>query len=235
MRPHFTALVLAAGKGRRMGSAVEKQFLELGGRPLIAYTLDAFEQSDAVDEIILVTEEARIAYCRTEIVEKYGYAKVSRIVAGGAERYDSVYRGLLSCENADYVYIHDGARIFITDEILKRGREAVLLHGTAVAGMPAKDTVKIADETGLVTATPDRSKVWIIQTPQIFRYDIVREAYDALQRSEKTGITDDATVVEQFGSPGKNTVYLYPADYRNIKITTPEDLEIAAAWMKTSI
>ncbi|MCQ2500688.1 MAG: 2-C-methyl-D-erythritol 4-phosphate cytidylyltransferase [Lachnospiraceae bacterium] len=224
-----TAIVLAAGQGKRMGTTVQKQFLELKGRPLICYTLDHFQSADCIDEIILVTGKEHIDYCRKEIVEAGGYTKVSKVIEGGAERYDSVYQGLLACEDTSYVFIQDGARIFSDEAILQRGWEQVQKLKSAVAAVPSKDTVKVVSGSDhLVESTPDRSTIWCIQTPQIFAYDRIRTAYDQIYTSDRAGITDDAMVLERFS---EHKVYLFEASYRNIKITTPEDLLIAEAFL----
>lgn len=226
-----TAIVLAAGQGKRMHSKVQKQFLELQGHPVLYYSLRCFQESPLIKDIILVTGEAAISYCEKEIVEKYGFTKVLKVIAGGIERYDSVYAGLQACENTDYVFIHDGARPFITEEILERGFAAAQESGACVVGMPSKDTVKISDESGCVKETPDRSCVWNIQTPQIFEYSLIRKAHDSIRITDMTGITDDAMVVEQ--ETGAK-VRLSEGSYQNIKITTPEDLVIAAAFLSKS-
>lgn len=223
-----TAIVLAAGQGRRMGTKIQKQFLDLQGRPLVTYALEVFERADCVDEILLVTQEEMISYCQTQIVEKYGFSKVKKVLAGGKERYHSVYEGLKVCENTSYVLIHDGARPFLTEEMLQRLLCDVKVYGAAIAAMPVKDTIKIADEEQNVAATPPRSSLWQIQTPQVFDYALVWEAYDRLMKSDCTDITDDAMVVERM--LGKK-VHLTQGSYRNIKVTTPEDLEIAEAFM----
>ena len=163
-----TSIVLAAGQGKRMNSKVQKQFLELGGKPLLYYSLKCFQDSGMIRDIILVTGAESVPFCKEEIVEKYGLTKVTKVIPGGKERYDSVYEGLLSCENSDFVLIHDGARPFITEEIIQRGVQGAEKTGACVIGMPSKDTVKIADIQGYVAETPDRSTVWTIQTPQIF-------------------------------------------------------------------
>lgn len=224
-----TAIILAAGKGKRMGVSVQKQFLELKGRPLICYTLDQFQAADCIDEIILVTGKEFIEYCRREIAEACGYTNVVKIVEGGAERYDSVYQGLLACEETDYVFIHDGARIFADAPLLERGWRQVQRLQSAVAAVPSKDTVKlVSGEDHQVTETPDRSTVWCVQTPQIFSYDRIRRAYDRMYQSDRTGITDDAMVLERYSD---YSVYLFEGSYRNIKITTPDDLPVAAAYL----
>lgn len=224
-----TAIVLAAGQGKRMNSKIQKQFLEVGGHPILYYSLRCFQESPLIQKIILVTGKDVISYCKSEIVEKYGFTKVTGIVAGGKERYDSVYAGLLACENCDYVLIHDGARPFITEEILKRGLDGVQDTGACVIGMPSKDTIKIADSDGFVEKTPDRNCVWTIQTPQIFSYSLIRNAHERIRRKEMNSVTDDAMVVEQETG---TKIRLVEGSYQNIKITTPEDLIIAEAFLK---
>ena len=157
-------------------------------------------------------------------MEKYQLSKVREIVPGGKERYDSVYEGLKHCREADYIFIHDGARPFLTEEILQRGYEAVKEYGACAAGVPSKDTVKILDRNQNVAETPLRELVWSVQTPQVFRGALIREAYERLQMFDKMGITDDAMVVEEMGD---HVVHMYLGDYRNLKITTPEDLTVA--------
>ena len=161
--------------------------------------------------------------------EKYGFSKVRKVTAGGKERYDSVYAGLLCCQDTDYVYIHDGARPFITEEMVQRGYEAVKRNNACVMGMPSKDTVKLADSSGYVKETPDRKIVWNIQTPQIFSYDLIRGAYESIRKKDMTGVTDDAMVVEQETG---TKILLVEGSYQNIKITTPEDLENAEAFLR---
>ena len=224
-----TAIVLAAGQGKRMNSKVQKQFLELGGKPLLYYSLKCFQDSGMIRDIILVTGAESVPFCKEEIVEKYGLTKVTKVIPGGKERYDSVYEGLLSCENSDFVLIHDGARPFITEEIIRRGIQGVEKTGACVIGMPSKDTVKIADTQGYVAETPERSSVWTVQTPQIFEYNLIREAHEKIRCRDMSAITDDAMVVEQ--ETGVKIV-LVEGSYKNLKITTPEDLDIAEIFLK---
>lgn len=224
-----TAIVLAAGQGKRMHSKIQKQFLEIGGKPVLYYSLHCFQESPLIRDIILVTGEEMISYCEQEIVKKYGFSKVHKVTAGGKERYDSVYAGLLCCQDTDYVYIHDGARPFITEEMVQRGYEAVKRNNACVMGMPSKDTVKLADSSGYVKETPDRKIVWNIQTPQIFSYDLIRGAYESIRKKDMTGVTDDAMVVEQETG---TKILLVEGSYQNIKITTPEDLAIAEALLR---
>ena len=221
------ANVLAAGQGKRMQSKVQKQFLLIKEKPVLYYTLNAFENSPVITDIILVTGNDEIEYCQKEIVDKYGFKKVCKIVAGGKERYHSVHHGLQAVEEADYAFIHDGARPFVDNDMIERAYEAVKEHKACVIGMPVKDTIKIADENGFASQTPDRKKVWQVQTPQTFEFQLIKDAYSRLLEEEPEGITDDAMVVETMTDC---KVKLVEGSYRNIKITTPEDLEIAAIF-----
>lgn len=225
---HCAAVVLAAGSGKRMNSQTKKQFLMIQNKPVIYYALKAFQDS-FVDEIALVVSEEDIEYSREEIVNKYDFSKVKYIVPGGKERYHSVAAGIKALETCDYVFIHDGARPVLTQEILSRALECVQKTNACVVGMPAKDTIKIADENNFIYQTPNRSRVWMIQTPQVFGYGLIKEAYQRLL-SEETQlqekgilITDDAMAVE---SLMKHPVKLVEGSYQNIKITTPEDLSM---------
>lgn len=224
-----TAIVLAAGQGKRMKTKVQKQFLLLNGKPLLYYSLACFQNSREIDEIILVTGKESLDFCRKEIVDFYGFSKVKAIVPGGKERYDSVYAGLCACEGADYVLIHDGARPFVTEEIICRIKEAVIVYQACIAGMPSKDTVKIADEGQMVAATPKRSLVWTIQTPQAFSYELIKEAHEKARQGDMNEITDDAMVVEAFSD---QSIRLVEGSYENIKVTTPEDIFLAEKILK---
>ena len=145
MKEKTTAIVLAAGQGKRMHSKIQKQFLEIQGHPVLYYSLKCFQESPLIHDIIIVTGEDMISYCKREIVERYQLTKVSAVIAGGKERYDSVYKGLLACEECKYVFIHDGARPFLDEEIIKRNIQAVREYQACVAGMPVKDTIKVSD------------------------------------------------------------------------------------------
>jgi len=225
-----TAIVLAAGSGKRMQSAVAKQYLLLNGRPVLWYALHAFEESNIIDDMILVVGHGEISYCRQEIVGKYGFRKVSAVIEGGAERYLSVWEGLKTIRESDIIFIHDGARPFVTEEILQKTYAAAKEFGACVAGMPVKDTIKISDKDGFADYTPNRKSVWQVQTPQVFQAQLIQDAYGELIKKlddiKKAGleITDDAMVVETI--KGKK-VKLVQASYQNIKITTPEDMAIA--------
>ncbi len=230
------AVVLAAGAGKRMKTDKKKQFLEIYGKPIIYYSLKAFQESFA-DEIVLVVSEEDAAFCQKEIVEKYGFTKVTKIAIGGKERYHSVAAGLAHLSGCDYVFIHDGARPMLTEDILLRAYETVKEQGACVVGMPVKDTIKIADENGFIATTPNRNLVWTVQTPQVFSYSLIKEAYDELLireeelKKEGVNITDDAMVVETLKN---KSVKLVEGSYENIKITTPDDLHSAIAYLKDS-
>ena len=190
----FVAIVLSAGTGSRMKSDIPKQYMDLNGKPVIYYSLMAFQDSD-VESIVLVAGKDDIEYCRKEIVEKYGITKVKAIVAGGAERYDSVFEGLKAAGNCDYVMIHDGARPVLDANIVRRAWQGVVEHRVCVVGMPVKDTIKIVNEEGQAVSTPDRKTLWQIQTPQVFEYELIYKAYNQVISEMRTGkninITDD--------------------------------------------
>ena len=226
-----TAIVLAAGQGKRMHSKIQKQFMELDGMPVLCYSLRCFQESPLIRDVILVTGEEYVFWCKEEIVEKYGFTKVSAVVSGGKERYDSVYEGLRACKDTEYVLIHDGARPLVTDEIISRAAQAAVSDEACVVGMPVKDTIKVADAGGFAESTPDRSRLWQVQTPQAFSYPLVRGAYDRLMADEtqQKGITDDAMVVEHLSG---TKVRLVEGSYENLKVTTPEDQVLAEALLK---
>ena len=221
-----TAIVLAGGSGKRMGTKVQKQYLEIDGKPVLFYSLNEFQKSEVIDEIVLVVGEGQEEYCKEEIVDRYHIGKVSKIVPGGSERFYSVWNGLKEIEEG-YVFIHDGARPFVDQEIIQRSYENVIKYNACVVGMPVKDTIKIADGEGFSADTPDRSKVWMVQTPQVFAIDVVKNAYSVLISQESAFATDDAMVVESYSD---YKVKLVEGSYENIKITTPEDLGIAEVF-----
>ena len=230
----ITAVCLAAGQGKRMESKIQKQYLLIQDKPVLYYALKAFQDSP-VQEVVLVVGAGEEEYCRKEIVDAYGFTKVKAIVTGGKERYHSVFHGLQAVTEADYVLIHDGARPFLTQEIIARCMEGAKEYKACVAGMPVKDTIKLSDDEQNIESTPQRSKVWMIQTPQAFDYALIKDAYTILIEQENQGIqtaipvTDDAMVVEYFMNQKVHLVY---GSYENIKITTPEDMRIAEAFLK---
>lgn len=228
----ITAIVLAAGSGSRMKSKTKKQFMEIKGKPVIWYSLFEFEKS-RVDEIILVTGKEDIDYCKKEIVEKYNLKKNKNVVAGGSERYESVYNGLKEV-TGNIVLIHDGARPLINNEIIERSIEGTIKSDACVVGVPVKDTIKRANKEGYIIDTPNRSELWITQTPQSFKTDLVKMAYKKMKEELEKGnttlnITDDAMVVEEFTT---NQVRFVQGDYKNIKVTTPEDIDIAELFIE---
>ena len=226
-------IIMAAGSGKRMGGSVPKQFLKLNKKPLLYYSLKCMEDS-FIDGIVIVTRDCDITLCEF-IVKKYGITKPVKVIAGGAERYLSVYEGLniIAEEDDIFVYIHDAARPFINKEMLERAREDVLKYSASVMAVRSKDTVKIATDGDVVDHTPPRNTVYIAQTPQSFRLEIIRTAYDKLferiKAGEKFEITDDAQVCELFTDV---PVHITEGEYTNIKITTKEDLEIAKRFLK---
>ncbi|MBR4732100.1 MAG: 2-C-methyl-D-erythritol 4-phosphate cytidylyltransferase [Lachnospiraceae bacterium] len=250
------AVVLAAGTGSRMKSGVAKQFMLLSDRPLIYYALRTMEESKLIDECILVTGAGDEEKIRREVVEEYGFQKVKAIIPGGSERCFSVANAMrwLAKESearvrqglpgvSGYVFIHDGARPFVTEEILERCLEAAKACGACVAAMPSKDTVKLADAEGFAGETPERGRVWTVQTPQTFERELIIKAYALFEeavkaQNEKAGnaeegrktlfVTDDASVVERYTDV---KVKLVEGAYENLKITTPDDMLIAEALL----
>lgn len=227
------AIVLSAGTGSRMGSSVPKQYLPLLGRPVIYYSLKAFEDSPYIDEILLVAGADDLAYVKEEIVDKYGFQKVTAILAGGKERYFSVANALKKLEGKDgYVMIHDGARPMLTEEIIGRLYEGVCTYEAVCAAVPVKDTIKIVDEEGFAVRTPDRKTVYAVQTPQVFSLPLITGAYEELLQNpdayRNVTVTDDAMVAEcVYGKKVK----MLQGSYENIKITTPEDMEVAKVYL----
>ena len=229
---NFAAVVLSAGSGKRMKSDIPKQYMNLLGKPVIYYSLKAF-QDCGFSSIVLVCGKDDIDYCRHEIIKKYDLTGVTAIVAGGKERYHSVYQGLRAIGQADYVFIHDGARPMINEAIIRRLQGAVVETGAAVAGMPVKDTINIVDSSNNIESTPERKYVWQVQTPQCFAFSAIYNAYEKLVTDEDAGVeippvTDDAMVLSYVSG---QKVKMVEADYRNIKITTPEDLSIAELFL----
>lgn len=227
--PRAFAVVPAAGMGKRMGADINKQYLLLNGVPIVARTLQVLQQCDLITGIILVTPQQEIHYCRRHVVDRYNLTKVLQIVPGGAERQHSVMNGLTELEHharpTDIVLIHDGVRPFIDEQILRLAYETACEAGGALVAVPVKDTIKTI-KNGIVLATPDRSNLWQAQTPQAFRLNLLHNAYSQAVKDNFTG-TDDCSLVERIG--GK--IKIVNGSYRNIKITTPEDLILAEAFL----
>jgi len=223
----FSAIILAGGKGKRMGSELPKQLLPLWEQPILSYSLCTFEESP-VDEIVLVVPEGCEEEYRNRFLLTYHLRKVSAIVAGGKERYDSVMAGLEKTYG-DYVLIHDGARPFVTVDTIRRVMDAAEKYNACVAGMPAKDTIKRGDSKGFAVETPDRSTMWTVQTPQGFSTELIKRAYESYFSAGKSGATDDAMIVEEETDV---PVKLVEGSYDNIKITTPEDIYLGEAILR---
>jgi len=213
------ALILAAGKGVRLGTTKGKAFLPLAGKPLLAWTLSVFASFPNIHQIIIVVPPGRKETCWKEVLSPYGFEQ-ARMVVGGAERQDSLQNGFAEIdEPCNLVIIHDGVRPFLDHEILRKSLEAAEKYGASVVAVPVKDTIKIGDERGMVHMTLDRSRLWSVQTPQTYKYDILRLALAEAKTMNVHG-TDDASLVERIGKPVK----IVAGSYENIKITTPEDM-----------
>ncbi len=226
-------IVLAAGSGSRMNSKVAKQFMVLKGKEILYYSLKTFQDNDNISDVIIVSRTEDIEYCKINIVDKYGFDKVKKICAGGRERYNSVYNGLCAAgeltedKSKEIVLIHDGARPFVTHKMINESILNATLKNGCTVGVPVKDTIKIvAEKEGELFGreTPDRNTLYQIQTPQTFKYEHIREAYERMFQDTKHNITDDTMVVEQYMGTACKIV---TGSYENIKITTPEDLIIA--------
>jgi len=224
-----SALILSAGQGKRMGGRVSKQLLEIEGRPLLAYTLAKFHEHPLIEDIIVVTRAEEMSYCQEEIIEKYNFTKVKKVVLGGKERQDSVYQGLLAlAPETKWVVVHDGVRPLVTSEVITRVLNTALAKGSAIAAVPAKDTIKMVSDEQMVLKTLPRQTLWHVQTPQVFKKEILVRAYEEASASSLTA-TDDASLVEHLGVP----VFVVQGDYNNLKITTPEDLIIFREMLRT--
>ena len=216
----ISAIILAGGKGKRMGAPVSKQFIEIKGKPIIYYTIKKFSENKNIDNIVVVLSKYEVGYFKENILEKYNL-KVDNIVIGGTERQDSVYNGLKSLEdtNTDIVLIHDGARPFISDRIIDDGIKFAQVYGACAPGVMPKDTIKIKNESNFSVSTPERGSLVAIQTPQVFKFNEILECHEKIKINNIV-VTDDTMVAEKFGY----SVYLYDGEYTNIKVTTPEDL-----------
>lgn len=222
------AIIISAGKGQRFMEGRKKQFFSLGEKPILAHTLDRFDACPLIRSILLVVGQEDQAYCLDEIVEKFKFKKVSRIISGGEKRQDSVRNGLGSLSaDAAIVVIHDGVRPFVTREMIEESIRSASRFGAAIIAMPVKDTIKVAGPDGTVLKTLERESLWQAQTPQTFQTPLIREAY--LKAAEDGFIgTDDASLVERLGKK----IHILPGSYSNIKITTPEDLMLADLILK---
>ena len=227
--PKTVAIVPAAGAGVRMGGNLAKQYLHLEDRPILAVTLEALQRCSLLNAIVLVVPPEDVPFCQIEIVEKFHILKVEKVVPGGKLRQDSVRMGLESLNGQyDMVLIHDGVRPIVKPDLVEMVIRTAVQHRAAIAALPAKETVKAVNQTRQVTATYDRAKVWMVQTPQAFYYeDIIRAHREALAKG-LTEATDDAFLVEQLGI----TIRVVPGSEQNIKVTTPHDLAMAKFLMR---
>lgn len=222
------ALLPSAGQGKRIGEGIKKPFLSLGGRPILAETIERFHSVRYITEIIPIIQENDMEFCLEGIVERYKFNKIKRIAPGGHERQDSVYNGLkLVDPRSTLVLIHDGVRPFIRPNLIEEVIMAALEEDGAVLGLPVKETIKEIDNSGTVEKTYKRDRLWSIQTPQVFHYKIILEAYERAYRDNFYS-TDDASLVERIG--GRIKVIM--GSYDNIKITTPEDLLLGEIILK---
>lgn len=242
MKRKSISVVLSAGVGKRMGSNVAKQYMLLKDKPVICYGLQAFENSTYIDECILVVGKGEVSHIKKEIVEKYGFEKVTDVIEGGAERYLSVQNAMAIVEkkmqaepDTEFIiFVHDGARPLVTETIIQDTYEAACTYGACCTAMPVTDTIKVASPNGFAIDTPDRSTLYAVQTPQVFKGEIIVKAYKLLEEQmdellvRGIRITDDAMVVEQMLAM---PVKLVEGSYENIKLTTPEDLEVAIRFL----
>jgi len=216
------AVIVAAGTSQRMGG-LDKVFVQLGDRPVLARVVETFQKCDSIDQIVIVLADSNLKQGE-QLANDLSWSKVSAICPGGERRQDSVIAGLNRLSQVDWVVIHDGARPFVTAGLIEQGLETAVETGAAVAAVPVTDTIKVAGNDNIVQGTPPRQSLWSVQTPQVFRFDILTEAYHQL----KYEVTDDARPVEQLG----HKVKLYMGSYDNIKITNPDDLILAEALLK---
>jgi 2-C-methyl-D-erythritol 4-phosphate cytidylyltransferase len=217
------AVIAAAGSSQRMGG-IDKMLALLGGEPVLARVIGVFQKCDSIDQIVVVLSDQNLK-AGQQLVAERGYSKVTDVCLGGPRRQDSVINGLNRLLSCQWVVIHDGARPLVTVDLIERGLEVASQTGAAIAAVPVTDTIKLAGDDLLVQGTPPRRSLWAVQTPQVFRFDIIAEAY----RQAKFEVTDDSTAVERLG----HKVKIYPGAYDNIKITTPDDLALAEIlWRK---
>lgn len=222
---YVTVLIAAAGMSNRMGCNMNKQFIQLGDKPVLVHTIEKFQKSELIDEIIIIAREDEVDYCKKNIVGKYNFNKVTKVIKGGSERQYSVYNGLMAMDSrTDIIVSHDGARPFVTEKMISDSIEKAKEIGAAVVGVPVTDTVKMLKNDGEVSIdyTPKRSLLWSAQTPQVFKKEILIEAYEKALNDDVLG-TDDSYLVERIGY----NVSMVEGSYSNIKLTTPEDIILA--------
>lgn len=220
-------IIVAAGTGSRMKKDINKQFIKLNNKEIIVHTIDKFYNNNSIDDIVVVIKESEEEYFINNVIKKYGFDNI-KITYGGNERQDSVYNGIKELDkNCDVVIVHDGARPFVTDDIIKNSIEEAKKHNAVVVGVKVKDTIKIVGEDGNIIDTPNRSYLWSVQTPQVFKYEVITKAYEDAYNGNYYG-TDDAMLVERIGY----NVKMIEGSYDNIKITTQEDLKFGEQILK---
>ena len=228
MNSKICTLIPAAGEGNRLKSAVKKPYVALAQKPILTHTIQRFEQNTAVDEIFVLVNEADFEMCRATVLAPYAFQKVQPLVAGGATRQQSVHNGVRALPaDTDFVIVHDGVRPFVTDETIFACLDAAAEWGAAVAAVPVKETIKMANAEDFIVETPPRERLWTVQTPQVFRKSLLEKAHQIAEKKQLTA-TDDAALVEHLGHPVK----LVNGSYANVKITTPEDLRIANVFLQ---
>jgi 2-C-methyl-D-erythritol 4-phosphate cytidylyltransferase len=221
------AIVVAAGTGSRIGGELPKQFLQLGNKPMIVHSLDLFERSDLIDEVVLVVHQDYLAYASQAIVDEYKLHKIRKITCGGETRQESVLAGLSACPTGiDLVAIHDSARPFLADDLFNSVMAKASETGAAILAVQAKESIKMGDN-GIVIKTLKRDSIWIAQTPQVFRLAAILDAHQRAAAA-KNEATDDSELYEQYCGP----VSIIPGSHNNIKITTPADLILAREIIK---
>lgn len=218
-----TVIIPAAGKGKRMNQKISKQYIELNNKPILVHTLEVFEKCSAIDDIILVVGKGEIEYNKEEVIKKYNFNKVLHVLEGGVERQDSVYEGIKKVpSDTDVVLVHDAARPFVQTKHIEKTIESAIIHEACVLGVRTKDTIKKVDDNSYVEDTPNREYLWLVQTPQVFKKDLIVKVYnEAMLDGYKA--TDDSMLVEKYAGI---KVKMVEGDYANIKITTEEDLII---------
>jgi 2-C-methyl-D-erythritol 4-phosphate cytidylyltransferase len=216
------AVIVAAGSSERMGG-IDKMFTILDGKPVLARVIEVFQACSRIDDIVIVLNRQNLAKAKKLVAEE-GWSKVKDVCEGGRRRQDSVLNGLDCLGKCDWVVIHDGARPLVTVEIIENGLDAAEETGAAIAAVPVTDTIKMVSDDLTIQGTPPRQSLWAAQTPQVFRYDVIINAY----RKLKYEVTDDARAVELTGG----SVKIYQGSNDNIKITTPEDLAVAEILLK---
>lgn len=229
---YISVVIPAAGHGKRMKTGVSKQYIEIDGMPILAITVSKFQKADFIDEIVLAVGEEEIGYVEKYIKERYGFDKIKKIVVGGKERQDSVFEGLKAVSNeTDIIMIHDAVRPLIKEKDILRIVEETIRHDACVLGVRVKDTIKEVDDNKNVVTTPNRSRLFAIQTPQAFKKSLIYDAY--LQGIENEfEATDDAMLVEKYS---KTQVRVVEGSYDNIKITTPEDLILLKEYISSNL